>query len=69
MKDQGTWKSYDDYCKYSRRITEAMGVAAAIENIRELKRIDDALLEFGRFLNIYCDGAARRNSLACEPPC
>ncbi|MGB6947248.1 MAG: hypothetical protein WBE37_32915 [Bryobacteraceae bacterium] len=62
IKDERTWKSYDHYCSYFRQIAQALGVAATIENIRELKRIDDALMEFGRFLNAYCYGATRRRA-------
>ena len=48
-----TWQTYTTYCDYFRQIAGAMGVAQATENIHKLKRIDNALMEFGKFLKAY----------------
>jgi hypothetical protein len=63
LKDEQTWETYASYCNYFRQITEALGVerTMTIDNVRKLKRIDDALLVFGQFLNAYY-GPARRNA-------
>jgi len=53
MKDKGTWETYEDYCGYFKQIASAMGVAQTVQNIAQLKRIDNALVAFGRFLIAY----------------
>lgn len=53
LKDDQTWTTYALYCDYFGQIAQAMGVDRTIENIRQLKRIDDALLCFGQFLGAY----------------
>jgi hypothetical protein len=50
---EDTWDTYAGYSDYFRRIARAMGVAQRADNIRELKRIDNALLTFGQFLRTY----------------
>ena len=52
-KEDQTWDTYEAYCNYFGQITEALRVTRTSENIRELKRIDTALLAFGQFLNTY----------------
>ena len=52
-KDEQTWATYDSYCDYFGQIAQAIGADRTIENIRQLKRIDDALLCFGLFLAAY----------------
>lgn len=53
MQDRQDWETYVAYRNYFDQITEAMGVARTTENIRELKRVDNALMVFGQFLNAY----------------
>lgn len=57
-KDKGTWETYDSYCDYFRQIADAMKVAQTVQNIPQLKNIDNALVEFGRFLIAYYRPAA-----------
>jgi hypothetical protein len=63
LKDDQTWETYASYCNYFSQIAATLEVdrTKTIENIHKLKRIDDALLEFGKFLNAYYD-PARRNA-------
>lgn len=49
-----TWQTYDAYRSYFGQIAAAIGVAETTDKIRELKRIDGAILAFGRFLMAYC---------------
>ena len=64
LKDDQTWATYASYCCYFRQIAQAAGVDRTIENIRQLKRIDDALFAFGQFLDAYYKKSAR----PVEPP-
>ncbi len=61
VKNDQTWETYASYCTYFRQITKALGVdrTMTIENLRELKQIDDALLIFGQYLDTYYDPAAQ----------
>jgi len=52
-KEPYTWKTYETYCDYFGLIAETLGVERTIENIRSLKRIDNALVKFGQFLGAY----------------
>jgi hypothetical protein len=63
LKDDRTWETYASYCNYFKQIAEILRVdrTKTIESIRELKRIDDALLVFGQFLKTYYD-PVRRNA-------
>ncbi|HKN71725.1 MAG TPA: hypothetical protein VJX30_11875 [Terriglobales bacterium] len=47
------WAAYEAYRHYFGQIAEAIGVAPTVEKIRELKRIDNALVKFGQFLGAY----------------
>jgi hypothetical protein len=54
VKQNWNWGTYLAYRNnYFGQIAQALSVAQKIENIRELKRIDDALLAFGRFVGLY----------------
>jgi len=55
-----TWETYEAYRNYFGQIAGAMGLRETIENIRELKRIDNALMRFGQFLRAYCPNLALR---------
>jgi hypothetical protein len=59
LNDDQTWATYACYCDYFRQIAHALEVdrTMTIENIRQLKWIDDALMAFGQFLNAYYDPA------------
>jgi hypothetical protein len=48
-----TWETYAAYCNYFWQITEAVGITRTLENIRQLKRVDNALFAFGQFLKAY----------------
>lgn len=62
LRDDQTWETYASYCQYFKQLAEAVGVDRTIENIRRLKRIDDALLVFGQFLDTYYYPAVQRSS-------
>jgi hypothetical protein len=47
------WKAYDEYRVYFHGIADAMDVQRTTSNIMELKRIDNALMVFGKFLKSY----------------
>jgi len=49
------WETYDAYKGYFGRIAQAVNVAQTPDNIRQLKRIDNALMVFGQFLKAYCE--------------
>ena len=51
--EPGTWEDYADYSNYFGQIADKMQIARTIENIRPLKRIDNALFVFGQFLATY----------------
>jgi hypothetical protein len=53
MKYKGTWETYEHYRDYFKQIASAMGVEQTVQNIAQLKRIDNALVVFGRFLIAY----------------
>jgi hypothetical protein len=53
LEDKQTWETYAAYCEYFTGIAKAVGVAQTVENLRQLKRIDDALFVFGQFLKDY----------------
>lgn len=51
-----TWATYDSYVAYFNRIASACGVnqsKSPLERVRELKRVDNALWAFGKFLADY----------------
>lgn len=48
-----TWRDYAEYISYFARIADTMEITRTIENLRELKRIDNALYVFGQFLAAY----------------
>ena len=47
------WETYVAYSKYFTQIAEKLGVPCTVENLSQLKRIDNALLIFGQFLRAY----------------
>jgi hypothetical protein len=47
------WETYAAYCKYFEQIADKLIVQRTIENIVQLKRIDNALVVFGQFLRSY----------------
>ena len=53
LKNQGTWETYGQYRDYFNRIADEIKVSQTSANIRRLKKIDNALIEFGRFLLAY----------------
>lgn len=53
LKDKQDWKTYADYRDYFKKIATALGITETIGNVRELKRIDNALFVFGQFLKAY----------------
>jgi hypothetical protein len=59
LKNDQTWATYASYCDCFSQIAIAVGVDWTVQNIRQLKRIDDALLVFGQFLDSY------RKALPC----
>jgi hypothetical protein len=48
-----TWEDYADYRNYFGQIADTMVIAGTLENIRQLKKIDNALYVFGQFLAAY----------------
>jgi hypothetical protein len=55
-RDEQTWETYAAYCQYFWHVAEAVGASQApqtIENLCQLKRIDNALFVFGKFLKAY----------------
>ena len=48
-----TWDDYADYSNYFVQIADTMVIARTLENIRQLKKIDNALYVFGQFLAAY----------------
>lgn len=63
QRDNQTWDTYESYCNYFQQITESVGVDRTVANVTELKRIDNALFEFGKSLNTY-DRALKSASAA-----
>jgi hypothetical protein len=53
LRDEQTWETYAAYCDYFGQIAVAMNIERNTQNITQLKRIDNALVVFGRFLNSY----------------
>ena len=53
LKNRGTWQTYDQYRDYFKRIADEVAVSQTSANIRRLKKIDNALVVFGRFLLAY----------------
>jgi len=53
VKAPKTWTTYTGYQAYFSDIAEAMGIARMTSAVRDLKRIDNALMEFGQFLKRY----------------
>lgn len=51
--EPGTWEDYAGYSDYFGQIANKLKIAQTIENIRPLKRIDNALFVFGQFLATY----------------
>jgi hypothetical protein len=47
------WDTYIAYSKYFGQIAEKLGVPRTVENLSQLKRIDNALVVFGQFLRAY----------------
>ena len=47
------WKAYDEYRHYFYSIADAMGIPRTTGNIKDLKKIDNALMVFGQFLKSY----------------
>lgn len=53
LEDESSWEGYNRYRDYFSGIARTMGIAETIGNLRELKRIDNALFIFGQFLKAY----------------
>jgi len=51
------WKVYAAYSNYFATIAEALGIPRTTDEVRELKRIDNALFEYGRFLESHLEKA------------
>lgn len=47
------WSSYDCFRRYFAKLAAATGVDEELKNVRDLKRIDNALMAFGQFLKKY----------------
>jgi hypothetical protein len=47
------WETYNAYCDYFTKIATALKISQTIENLRHLKRIDNALFVFGQYLKQY----------------
>jgi len=54
-----TWETYAEYSDYFGRIAQAMAIPRTVNNLRNLKRIDNALFAFGEFIKRYYDPAER----------
>jgi hypothetical protein len=52
-RNQQNWETYTAYRNYFARIAAALDVPQDFSQIRALKRIDNALLQFGGFLEAY----------------
>ena len=48
-----TWQDYTDYSNYFGQIADTVKVARTPDNVRELKKIDNALYVFGQFVVAY----------------
>lgn len=48
-----TWETYAGYRKYFSELAGELGIEEIPVNIPELKKIDNALMSFGQFLNKY----------------
>jgi len=53
LEDKQSWETYAAYRDYFTEIARALGITETIGNLRELKRIDNALFVFGQFLKAY----------------
>jgi hypothetical protein len=53
LEDNQSWETYAAYRDYFTEIARALGITETIGNLRELKRIDNALFVFGQFLKAY----------------
>jgi hypothetical protein len=47
------WKDYAAYSNYFEQIADRLQITRSIENVRQLKKIDNALFVFGQFLASY----------------
>ena len=52
-REPRTWDEYAAYRDYFEQIADKMQIARTVENIRQLKSIDNALFVFGQFLAAY----------------
>jgi hypothetical protein len=59
-----SWATYQGYRSYFSEIALSMEVTESLARIRDLKRIDNALMTFGRFLKEYSSQAALHKSPA-----
>lgn len=48
-----TWETYEGYREYFSKLACELGVEEVSENVEQLKKIDNALMAFGQFLNKY----------------
>ena len=53
LKDEQSWETYAAYHEYFAGIARALGATQTSGNLRQLKRIDDALFVFGQYLKAY----------------
>ena len=57
------WAGYAAYCSYVGQIAVTMGIPRTMDNIPQLKRIDNALMVFGQFLRAYYREASKSAQL------
>ena len=48
-----SWEDYCVYRHYFEEVAAAAGIGSSLNDIRDLKRVDDALMTFGQFLGQY----------------
>jgi hypothetical protein len=65
LEGKQDWDTCQSYRAYFQQIAEAVGVDLTVENVPELKRIDNALFEFGKFLST-CDRALKGSASAAS---
>lgn len=53
VKFEITWETYDDYRKYFSELASGLGIEEVSANVSQLKEIDNALMSFGRFLQMF----------------
>ena len=62
VRGQAELGNYAAYRDYFTEIARSLGITETIGNLRELKRIDNALFVFGQFLKAYHPRFAAKTS-------